>query len=334
MRLMSSIRTASALLGRPRPIILYHKPTARCDCRCRFCDFWKDQPESGDVLASELILDLIDRAGAAGMSFYTVWGGEPLLVEDLPAWLVRARRAGLYTTVCTAGTRLPDRAAEIAPHIDQLLLSMEAVGERQDEIRRTPGLFEKIESGLDKYRRAGGDDVIIWCNVTTETIDQARPVAEFAREHKVLVEYFPAAIYDDYNEDIVLSGAERREVFAEILGLKRSGWPVFNTTHALELMRDSNPFKCNLARLAVQVDHAGKLWACEPRVIPGLAPYGDISEIDLCELPRSREYRDNARRLASCNACLLPCVGNMADNLVLQGLRRFGDRVRFSLKNS
>jgi hypothetical protein len=157
--------------------------------------------------------------------------------------------------------------------------------------------------------------------LTRENADQVGPIARFAEEHGIGVEYFPAALYEGYNEDIVLDSNERDEVFREAMELKRQGLPVYNTMYALELMRSGRPFKCNLARLAVQVAPDGTMYPCEPRVIADPEPYGHISEVDLKDLPSLPVYARNVERLASCNACLLPCVANMSDSLFMQGVR-------------
>ncbi len=60
------------MLGTRRPVILYHKPTARCDCRCRFCDAWIHQPSEEDVLPDGKIIGLIDQAERAGITII-IW---------------------------------------------------------------------------------------------------------------------------------------------------------------------------------------------------------------------------------------------------------------------
>lgn len=263
------------------------------------------------------------------MTFYTVWGGEPLLVEKLPEFLGRARQQGMTTTVCTSGYRLSERAGEIAPLTDQLLLSLEAVGERQDKLRGTSGLYQRIVEGLAEYKSCGSGEVILWSNLTRENMDQVEPIAEFAREHGIGVEYFPAALYAGYNEDIVLDSEEGDEVFRKTMELKRRGLPVYNTGYALELMRSGRPFKCNLARLAVQVSPEGMMYPCEPRFFEELEPYGFMKDIDLKDLPSMPAYPRNIERLSSCNACLLPCVANMADSLLIQGARRYLNKLYY-----
>jgi MoaA/NifB/PqqE/SkfB family radical SAM enzyme len=323
MRAGWAIRTGWGIVGPPRPLILYHLPTLRCECRCRFCDSWQDQPGEDDCLPAAPILSLLERSRAAGMTIYAVWGGEPLLAEPLPEWLRRARALGMMTTICTSGSHLEERAQEIAPHIDKLLLSLEAVGERHDRVRGNPGLFARVVTGLREYRRQGGGKVVLWSNISRETMDQVEDIARLAREEKIGVEFFPLSAFPGYNERMVLARDERERVFAEVEDLKRRGYPVFNHFHALEIMRTGRPFQCNLARMAVQVFPDGRVFACYLRLNPDLKPYGNMAELDLAGLRKSAAYQEARESLARCNACLLPCVANMADSLTSQALRRF-----------
>jgi len=267
------------------------------------------------------ILSLLDQAYAAGMTVYTVWGGEPLLAERLPEWLQRARKYRMQTVVCTAGFRLEERAKEIGPYVERLLLSVEGIGEKQDRLRATPGLFARIVAGIRAFRGHSSGVICCWSNLTRENLDQVEEIARFAQDQEIGVEFFPAAVFPGFNERLILSSEERNQAFARILDLKRRGYPIRNTGYALELMRSGRPFRCNFARLSVQVSSRGEISACEPRLVPGLAPYGAIEDLDLRSLRSWPRYHQERERLLSCNRCLFPCVAHMADGLVLQSLR-------------
>jgi len=329
MRMIDILRTAGAMVGPARPVILYHKPTLRCDCRCRFCDSWVHQPKEDDTLPTTKILPLLDRAKAAGMTMYTLWGGEPLLAEDLPVWLRHATSLKLRTVVCTSGGKLAERAREIAPATQRLLLSLEGIGEKHDKIRGTTGLFGKLVAGLEEFRRHSSGEVTLWSNLTRENRDQIEDIARFAARRKVFVEFFPAARYAGFNDEIILSPPEREEAFRKVMELKRRGYPVHNTWYSLRLMRTSRHFKCNIPRLSVQLNADGNLYACDPKMLPDLEPYGALDTFDLRKLPSSDAYRRIWRQLQNCNRCLLPCVAHLADNLLFQGTRKALNQVYY-----
>ncbi|MCP4605817.1 MAG: radical SAM protein [Proteobacteria bacterium] len=330
MRLTKIGRTLAAILGSRRPVILYHKPTASCDCRCRFCDVWINQQAVDDVLPVEEGLRLIDQAERADMSMYVAWGGEPLLAEALPNWLRRAWDYGMRTVVCTSGSRLTERAAEIGPVTERLLLSVDGVGQKHDRLRGRPGLFAKMVAGLNEYKKYG-HEVIIWSHINRDNSDQIEEILRLAKEHKIGVEFFPTARIEGFNEKIILSGTELKDVFARIMAAKRRGWPVLNTFYTLQLMGSNRPFVCNTPQLSVQVAADGNVYACESRVIAGLEAYGHIDDLDLESLFASQKFKDTCRDLRACNACRLPCVADMSDNLQFQVARKTLNRSFYRL---
>jgi len=328
MPLPNTIRTARAIAF-GKPFVLFHKPTARCECRCKFCDFWVNQPRSDDAQPTAVVHELLSRAASAGMSIYTVWGGEPLLVHALDDWLAHARRVGMKTVVCTAANSLAERASQIGPHLDSLLVSLEAVGKAHDEIRRTPGLFDRLVEGLRAMRRCSSAQITIWSNLTRDNADQVSEIARFATDQRVSVEFFPAARYPGYNESMVLDGREREQVFSKIMELKRTGSPVLTSTYALDLMRTGRAFQCNIPRYSVLVTSDGTVHACEPRIVPEMAAYGNTADLDMRKLTRSAQFRETCFDLKKCNRCLLPCVAAMADGIVAQSLRRAVSLTRY-----
>lgn len=275
-----------------------------------------------DVLPTSKIISLLDNARTAGMTTYTLWGGEPLLAEDLPRWLVHAKKIGMRTIMCTSGFHLNARAEEVAPYIDMLLLSIEAVGSRQDEIRRKRGLFKNMVKGLNAFKRYTHGMITIWSNIGRYNREQVKKIAEFADEQNISVEFFPTTLFPGYNENMILDKDERQEVFSMILDFKKKGFPIYNTEYGLNLMRSSRTFKCNTARISIFVYPDGELYPCDPYLVSKKISYGDINDVDIKKIPHTDSYKKAVEKLTQCNKCLLPCVSHTADGLFLQTIRR------------
>jgi MoaA/NifB/PqqE/SkfB family radical SAM enzyme len=322
MTLSNAYYTATAILGRPRPFVLYHKPTSRCDCKCVFCNSWQHQAQRYDVRPTSDIISLLNNARAGKITTYTLWGGEPLMVKDLPVWLQHAKKIGLRTIMCTSGFNLDVRAKEVAPFIDVLLLSIEATGSRHDKIRRKPGLFEKAFQGLDVFKKHSHGTIIIWCNIGRYNNKYIKDIARLAKEQNIYVEFFPAALFPGYNDDLILNKAEKMQVFSLILDLKKKGFPIHNTEYGLDLMRTARRFKCNTARISIFVVPDGTAFPCDPYLVSKEISYGDIRDLDIKKIPSTSSYRKAIEKLAHCNKCLLPCVSHAADNLFRQTVRR------------
>ncbi len=130
----------------------------RCDAACEHCSFFAAVEEPGrHVLSLAEMRDLIAQAQELGVSVINIVGGEPLLREDLPE-ILRAVDKELSTTVLfTNGSRLAERAAELAAAgLDSVFVSIDAAeAEEHDRFRRSPGLFARALEGIRLARRLG-----------------------------------------------------------------------------------------------------------------------------------------------------------------------------------
>lgn len=148
-----------SLLVKTRPVHLTVFVTRRCNARCPFCFYERERDEEGG--GPELSLE--ELRGVARSMGRLLWvlfsGGEPFLREDLAAVAQAfhdASRAG-FLTLPTNGL-LPEAVEETTEAVlrrcpDSVVvvkLSLDGVGEDHDEIRGTPGGFEKA---LRSYER-------------------------------------------------------------------------------------------------------------------------------------------------------------------------------------
>ena len=149
------IRTVSAALPSPQLNTLIHFVTDRCNAHCDFC-FYKNQLNSG---RNELTLDEVDTLSKklGTLQGLLIGGGEPFLRQDL------IELVGLYIRNCnvqvvqipTNGS-LTGRAVNLAetltakfPKVNiAIQVSIDAIGEKHDNLRRLPGLFNKAQQTL------------------------------------------------------------------------------------------------------------------------------------------------------------------------------------------
>jgi pyrroloquinoline quinone biosynthesis protein E len=111
--LPSATAAERAVLGRPRidsPLSLLAELTYRCVLQCPYCSNPLRYAESRyrDELPTVDWLRVLEEAAALGVVQVALSGGEPTLRRDLLEIVARARDAGLYSTLVTAGTLLPE----------------------------------------------------------------------------------------------------------------------------------------------------------------------------------------------------------------------------------
>ena len=83
-----------------------------CNLRCRWCDtpYASWNPEGGPSTVAEMI----DRAGASGLTHAVITGGEPMIFDQLPQLCASLRQIGLHITIETAGTVYPEVWTDLA----------------------------------------------------------------------------------------------------------------------------------------------------------------------------------------------------------------------------
>ena len=239
--MFSPIKTLAQLYLYRRPFLLNQKINIACDCRCKFCNTWQIKEEPESLLDRAETQSLIDRAARAGMLSYSMWGGEPLLREDAPAIMAHARKQGFFTTISTNGSLLRDRADELLPHTTLFLVSLDGIGKTHDQVRGSPGLFDKVVDGIGFLRSRGGR-VRIFYNVNTTTAPDVAESARLARDLGVSIFFYPMVKNPGYNDRLVLEGDSHRETFDLILRLKSEGFPVINLAGYLKVIREDVEF--------------------------------------------------------------------------------------------
>ena len=86
---------------KPFHTILLHKLNSHCNTQCIACDRWQTKPL--DDMNALRVCELLKKAKDAGIRFYTIWGGEPLLYPELEQVLKKAKQLKLHTIICTNG---------------------------------------------------------------------------------------------------------------------------------------------------------------------------------------------------------------------------------------
>ena len=124
--------------------ILVLDVASRCNCRCIMCDIWKR--DSTRYLGELPDLDNLD------VEWVVLTGGEPLMHPNLFELCENLRARGIRVTLLTTGLLVERFAAEIARHIDDMIISLDGPPRVHDKIRGVAGAFDKIASGIDGVR--------------------------------------------------------------------------------------------------------------------------------------------------------------------------------------
>ena len=261
-------------------------------------------------MGSGQVKELYAEAGRSGFLSVVIWGGEPLLREDLGEVLSSARESGLKTTVITNGYNLPERAVEIGPYLDTLLVSLDAPNEFHDTLRRLPGCFRRAVDGIRSIRTdfAGVRPVIISV-ITRDNLREVEGLLGFSRKEGLPI-IFQAINTRDYavsprpiDPGVVPSQEGQSSAFRLIRHAKNRGFPVVNSYEYLNAFINTNGYhRCHYKKLVFRVDANGDVIDCTR---PGqvMVRLRQIKERGLREIIGGAGYRDFIKRAESCTLC-------------------------------
>ncbi len=303
---MATAAVSHRLVGRRVPLNLMLALTDRCTGRCRYCQLpARRAPE----MTTAEICRLLDEAAAAGCQRVGLWGGEPLLRDDVEEIVVHARRAGLFVTVDTNGHLIPERpeALKAASHAN---ISLD--GDRAaHDANRGDGSWAKTMAGIEHARSLG---VPFWTIsvLSKHSVDQVDWILETARRMGFLATFQVLHHNDEIgcNDGLYADADDLRAAARLLLAKKKEGAPIGSSRKYLELLATwpdyavnrlpSHPGypSCLAGRLYCNVDVDGSMYVCSLFVdevkAPNVRELGFKGAFDALDLP-------------DCNACLGAC---------------------------
>ena len=322
-RAASRARLTVRMIGsrvRGRPHTLSHLVTAACNGSCATCLWRSGTAEISQELDTAAVRWLYDEAGRAGMAQIVVWGGEPLLRQDLPELLLAARRAGLFVTLITNGWLLGRRWPELRGTVDALILSLDDVGGAHDRLRGLPGLFQRLEEFVATLQADPLRPTLLVNTVlSAQNRDALRRVAAVARRWGAGLYFCPMETGElsadeagDRLAGLALSPQELRAAARLALDLKAAGYPLLASRPWLELLRDDpglTAYTCRAPRARLTVGADGAVRDC----MHVDRPLADVAALrkaggHLADVFRSPEWRRMGDEAAACTKCNNPDV--------------------------
>ncbi len=256
------------------PLSVMFSVTNRCTSKCSYCDIpLRKQRE----LSTQQTFRLIDEMGEAGVQKLSLWGGEPLLRDDIGELIQRAKAHGMCVNIDSNGYLVPDRLNDIQ-HLDFIILSFDGEQEYHDK-NREPGAYGKFFKAV----KAIDGRIPIWTLtvLTKYNINSVEFILKKAAQYGFYtmfqVPYHPAGIGSQ--EDILATANEYRAVFRCLVESKRDGAPIISSRHYLKCVSqwpffpdttrseslDGMP-RCWAGRLFCNIDTNGDMYPCSPMI--------------------------------------------------------------------
>ncbi|HNX69327.1 MAG TPA: radical SAM protein [Candidatus Omnitrophota bacterium] len=167
------------LSGRGFPVSAGVYITDACNSRCLMCDIWKNREKH--VYPREAQERAIDDLAKLGCYYYSLSGGEPTLVEDLPARLAYAAKKIPYVHLVTNGFSMNTSLAQAlgASGVKEISISIDGTEDFHNTLRGIPQAFQKAWNALELLR-AHAPRVLLVVNslVTPYNLDSLRALSK------------------------------------------------------------------------------------------------------------------------------------------------------------
>jgi MoaA/NifB/PqqE/SkfB family radical SAM enzyme len=286
------------------PLMLSHLITGRCNCACETC-LWRRN--DGEELTTDEVRTLYRDARRSGFIMNALWGGEPLLREDLPEVLRCSGRNGLVTTVITNGYFLPERAPELRD-TDSLIVSLDLPSEDHDRLRGCPGLFRRTLEGMEKVRtRYPAIKVMINTVISKLNADKIPEMVRLADKLGLSIYLSPmetgAKLFEPGpgpKEHLALASDALATVCREAIALKKNGFPINNSIGYLQtFIPKKKAYVCHTRKVCVHVNPNGDLVDCLHKD----KPVANVRDKPFAEVLRDREYTRIRLAPTRCHVC-------------------------------
>jgi len=288
------------------PFILIHLLTSKCNCRCKICDLWKNVDNYKSDLNKEEVFTLLDKASEAGIVYYTIVGGEPLIRDDLLEILKYAKQLKLTTSVITNGFYLKKKCNDIIPFIDVLEVSLDSNDELHDKMRGVDGLLNRAIQGI-KLCKNSKTKIIINCVLSKANYKKIFDLIELSKKLDVYISIQPIDLVEGYNDNLILEKKVIQKIYSEIIRYKKSGYKISNSYSYLKLLSQNNKYICHAPKSLIVVKPNGDITSCLNYEYY-YDSWGNIKDKKLKEIFNSKSFKNFCKKVEKCNVCNGACI--------------------------
>jgi len=284
-----------------RPLLLSHLVTSRCNCRCPIC-LWRGYSE--EELSTDQVLSIYEDARRNGFAAVVLWGGEPLLRDDIVQIVRGAHEMGFVTLLITNGYRLEEMAPELCPNLDALIVSIDFPSEEHDLFRGYPGLFRKAVRGIYRAKQVKPKmKISINCVITKLNGRHVKGMISLADRLGVSIAFESMNTYMPFStrnaSSFKLPPEEESEIFKLIRRYKLRGHRINNSLAYLDtFIGGKKRYKCHSLEICLTLQPNGDVRICLSR-----KPLANLVKTPIGEVLKMREYREYQRLSHRCHIC-------------------------------
>ncbi len=298
--------------------------TYRCNSRCKTCNIWQKQP--GDELSTDEIRKIFSKISP---SWVNLTGGEPFLRKDLYdiAKHIRSRRSVFLlnlTTNALCGDLVVKEARRLASlRFPKLIIvvSLDGTKEIHDNIRGTPGAWEKAIRVYKGLKAIKGVQTFFGYTISKHNLGKipatmrelSKEISEISLEDIHFNIFHTSSLYYG-NQDLADSRGETGAILndvAYVLKHKRGFGPIqLVEKRYLKLLKKyfktgKSALPCQALSSSCFIEPTGAVYPCSsfPKKIGELRD----SRYDLRKIWKSARNTRKLVKRGKCPGCWTPC---------------------------
>jgi MoaA/NifB/PqqE/SkfB family radical SAM enzyme len=258
------------ILNKRTPVNLMLSVTDRCNSSCRYCSVpSRAKPE----LTTLQIFRLIDEFSAMGGSRIALWGGEPLIRDDIGEIIDHCKSKGLLTSLDTNGYLVPEKIVQMK-NLDVLVVSFDGE-EINHDMNKEKGSYQKV---MNCFKAARGKIPVWTITVLTKynlgSIDFILDKAEEFGFYTTWQVLHHQSLGSSESRRMFPEQKEYKEAISVLMERKNEGRPIINSMEYLEYLYDWPDYtvscladrrrnlSCYAAQLYCNIDTDGRLYPC------------------------------------------------------------------------
>lgn len=303
---MGCVALAANIYKKKTPLNVMLSVTDRCTAHCSYCDI----PGRGlKELDKQILFDLINQICSLGCQRLGIWGGEPLVRQDIGEIIDYAKNRRLFVTMDSNGHLLPQKMKEIR-NLDHLILSLDGPQDMHD-LNRGKGSFQKVMTAIE----VAHNNVPFWTItvLTKYNLESIDFILEQARKYNFLTT-FQLLHHNDIlgrnKQDFLPSKNQYRKAILRLIEEKKRKAPIASSFKYLENLlkwedynlptspRRINKLKCWGGELFCNVDTDGSVYPCSLLI-------GKVNSLKFSEKGFKEAFETISRN--GCQACLASC---------------------------
>ena len=289
---------AKGLISKKHTVLAHLIPIRRCNLSCTYCNEFDDFSKP---VATEVMLERVDRLAALGVTIITISGGEPLLHPELETIIRRIRSHGILAGMITNGYLLTPQRIDWLNRagLDHLQISIDNV--TPDDVSK------KSLKVLDRKLQMLAEHAIFQVNINSVIGSAVRnPEDALAVARRALELGFTSTvgILHDHTGQLKPLSERQQQIYEEIMEMGKRSYARFNQFQHNIARGLPNGWRCRAGSRYLYICEDGLVHYCsQQRGFPAI-PLGKYT-------PAIREHEYHTQK--SCAPrCTVSCVQQVA----------------------